>query len=164
MDEPSFETILFSAINKFVDEIDRFESSLLSESDFRCAIYAELVRVMDERGMTEYPILTEYNYGDRRADISLGDKLDFAVELKFGFAFWGASPREALRDGRNQLKYYLKNGAKKAYLVFFNFWPPGERTTASETINIRESGLLGEWKKVSSQQEYIGDLLIATVM
>jgi len=158
-----FETILSDACSKFVEEIDKFESWLISESDFRCAIYAELVKVMDEKRLTNYPILTEYNYGDKKADISLGEDRDVAVELKFGFYRWGPSPRQGIRDGRDQLAYYLKNGAKKAYLVFFDFWPPGERASASEIVDVDEFGLSGEWKEVSTHQGFVGDLLIATI-
>jgi len=61
------------------------------------------------------------------------------------------------------LAYYLKNGAKKAYLVFFDFWPPGERASASEIVDVDEFGLSGEWKEVSTHQGFVGDLLIATI-
>jgi hypothetical protein len=163
MGEVSFETILFEACKKFVEEIEKFEFSLLYETDFRYAIYAELIKIMDEGGMANYPIRTEHKYGDRRADISLGENQEIAVEIKFTAAYFRPQPRSAVREAKEQLKYYLKNGAKKAYVVYFDFKPPGERGTASEIINIEEFGLSGEWKTILTKKGDIGDFLIAAI-
>lgn len=159
----SFETILFNACEKFVEDIDKFEFCLLHESDFRYAIYAELIKIMDEKGMANYPIRTEHKYGDRQADISLGENQEIAVEAKFTTAYWGSS-WSAVREGKEQLKHYLKSGAKKAYLVYFDFGPPGERGGASEMINIEEFGLSGKWKTISTEKGNIGDFLIAKIV
>ena len=162
MGEVSFETILFDACEKFVEEIEKFESCLLYEPDFRHAIYAELIKIMDEKGMANYPIRTEHKYGDRHADISLGENQEIALEIKFTYTYFG-SPFSTLRDAKDQSEYYLKNGAKKAYIVYFDFHPPGERESASEMIKIEDLGLSGEWKTVSTEKGYIGDFLIATI-
>ena len=123
MGEVSLEIILFDACKKFVEEIEKFEFCLLYESDFRHAIYAELIKTMDERGMANYPIRTEHKYGDRQADISLGENQEIAVEIKFTFTYWRPT-RPYFQEAKEQLEYYLKNGAKKAYLVYLDFWSP----------------------------------------
>ena len=72
MDEISLEKILIDACEKFVEEIETFEFCLIYESDLRYGIYAELVKIMDERGMVNYPIRTEHKYGDSEPNFSLG--------------------------------------------------------------------------------------------
>lgn len=162
MGEVNFETILFNSCEKFVEEIEKFEFCLLYEPDFRHVIYAELIKIMDEREMANYPIRTEHKYGDRQADISLGENQEIAVEIKFTFTYWRPT-KSYFQEAKEQLEYYLKNGAKKAYLVYLDFWPPPESISASKMFNIEEFGLSGKWKTISTEKGDIGDFLIATI-
>ena len=161
MDETDVESMLVDACEKFVEEIEKFEFCLIYESDLRYAIYAELVKIMDERGIVNYPIRTEHKYGNSVADFSLGENHEVAVEFKFTHRFFEPSPFSALREGKDQLERYLNNSAKKAYLVYLDV-PPGERDPASMFIHLEDFGLSGEWKKISTKQGYFGDILLAT--
>ena len=159
--EVSFETILLDACDRFLEEIEKFKFYLLYESDFRCAIYAELVKVMDEKGMADYPIKTEHKYRERQADISLGRNQEIAVEMKFTYTYLRPK-RSGFQEAKEQLEYYLMNGAKKAYLVYLDFQPPPESVDTSKVFDIEEFGLSGEWKPISTEEGTIGEFLIAT--
>jgi len=163
MDETNFEKMLFDACERFAKEIEKFKFSLVYESDFRYALYAELVKIMDERGMVNYPLRTEHKYGDNQADFSLGEEHEVAVECKFTYPLWGPSPASALREGKEQLARYLKNGAKKACLVYLDLHS-GEGEPASSFIHLEGFSLSGEWRKISTEEGYFCDLLVAMIV
>jgi len=162
MSNQDIEEVFFEACNSFIKNIDKYNWSLLYESDFRSAIYAELIKVMDEKHFNDYPIWTEYEYGANKADIALGSEKEIAVEIKFAYTDFPIG-RPQIIKAKSQLVNYLKNGAKKAYLVYLEHQNYPDEVPLSKTIDLQKIGLSGEWKEINGE-EIAGDQLpIATI-
>lgn len=117
---------------------------------------------MEQKGIDAYPIRTEYQYGNFKADIAIGDKQEVAVEIKFSYAEWSLSQRSFI-NAKRQLMNYLENGAKSAYLICLDHQVTPDRRPLSKTIDIKEIGLVGEWKEISSKEIAEDQFLIATL-
>lgn len=88
MTEVNLKELLLEACDSFVKNINKYNWSMLYESDFRCAIYAELIKAMDRRGIEDYIIRTEHKYGDLGADVAIGENQEIAIETKFSHTYW----------------------------------------------------------------------------
>jgi len=162
MGDLMLEKLLFDACESFIKNIDRYNWSLIYESDFRCAIYAELIRSMDQKKIDEYLIFTEHKYGDFQADIAIGPNHEIAIEIKFSFTYFSLKYSDFI-NAKEQLLGYLDNGAKKAYLLCLDHQIPPEREPLSKTIDIKEIGLSGEWREINGKQVAGDTFLIATL-
>lgn len=162
MSSLNLEELLLNACESFIKNIDKYNWSLIYESDFRCALYAELIKSMEQGKFDQFPIRTEHKYGDFTADIALGNNQEIAIETKLSFTYWPLKTSN-LVNAKRQLKEYLKNGAKKAYLLYLDHQIPPEREPLSKTIDIREIGLSGEWRVINSKQISGDEFLIATL-
>ncbi|MFX0138903.1 MAG: hypothetical protein ACFFDN_35005, partial [Candidatus Hodarchaeota archaeon] len=148
--------MLFEACDSFVKNIDKYNWALLYESDFRSAIYAELIKCMDEKQISDYRIWTEYKYGDHSADIALGIDKEVAIETKFAYTYFPIRKSDLLQ-AKNQLVNYLENGAKKAYILFLEHQIPPESEPLCNVIDLKELGLTGECKEIDGE-EISGDM------
>lgn len=162
MSNLSIEGLLFEACDSFVKKIDKYNWALLYESDFRSAIYAELIKCMDERQFSDYPIWTEYKYGDYSADIALGHNKEIAIETKFAYTYFPIRKSDLLK-AKNQLVNYLEYGAKKAYLLFLEHQLPPESEPLCDIIDLKELGLTGECKDVDGEEVSGDKFLIANL-
>jgi len=162
MSNSDIEELFFEACDSFIKNIDKYNWALLYESDFRSAIYAELIKVMDEKQFNDYTIWTEYGYGGNKADIALGSEKEIAVEIKFAYTDFPIG-RPQLIKAKNQLMNYLKNGAKKAYLLYLEHQMDPDEVPLSKVIDLQKIGLSGEWKEINGQEVAGDQLLIATI-
>lgn len=162
MSNQDIEKIFFEACDSFIKNIDKYNWSLFYESDFRSAIYAELIKSMDKKQLNNYPICTEYRYGGNRADIALGYGQEIAVEIKFTYTDHPIS-RYKFNKTKNQLIAYIKNGAKKAYLLYLEHQNYPDKLPLSKVIDIQKLGLSGEWKEINGEEIAGDQLLIATI-
>ena len=78
MSNSDIEELFLEACDSFIKNIDKYNWALLYESDFRSAIYAELIKAMDDKQFNNYPICTEHRYGGNIADIALGSEKEIA--------------------------------------------------------------------------------------
>lgn len=152
--------MLLQACENFIEDLKKFYYSMIREEDFRCAIYAEILRVMDKLGLSDYNIRTQNDYGGRLADIALGEKQEVAIELKFSLTYFRPS-RATFVEASQQLKHYLANGAKTAYLLYLHHADPEE--DVSKKFDLSEFDLTGQWKTIP-HNGVIDNLLIATVL
>ena len=137
-------SILLNAGDRFLADLEKFRYSLV-ESDFRCAIYAEIIKEMDDLGMKEYPIRTEYLIGNKKVDIALGENQEVAVELKSGFPFYRVKDAK-IHEVMGNLDYYREKG-KVPYFMYFDYQvSTKDESSAAERFNPKELGLSGEWK------------------
>jgi len=155
MSDIDLKNLLLEACDSFVKNINKYNWSMLYESDFRCAIYAELIKAMDRKGMENYIIRTEHKYGNFTADMAIGDNQEVAVEIKFSYTYWTLRNDDFL-DAKKQLEGYITNGAKDAYLICLDHQIPPEREPISDVIDIGAIGLIGEWKEINAP-EIAGD-------
>ena len=155
------EGLLLNACESFIKNIDKYNWSLFYESDFRCALYAELIKSMEQEKFGQFPIHTEHRYGDFIADIVIGEKEEIAIEIKFAYTYWALRMSDLVKAKR-QLQGYLESGAKKAYLICLDHQIPPEREPVSKTIDIREFGFSGEWRVINGEQVAGDEFLIAT--
>lgn len=159
---PSLEKLLFDACESFVKNISKYNWAMISESDFRCVMYAELVMAMEQKEMTEYPIRTEHKYGGFAADIAIGDNQEVAIELKFSVFDYPLKQRDFAK-ARKQIQGYLENGAKKAYLICLDHQISPEREPLFKAIDIRKIGLSGEWREINGPMIAGDEFLVATL-
>lgn len=158
----NLDELLLNACESFIKNIDKYNWSLLYESDFRSAIYAELIKSMEREKYDEFPIRTEHKYGDFAADIAIGPNQEIAIETKFAFTYWSLRTSDLI-NAKRKLQEYLKNGAKKAYLLCLDHQIAPERKPLSETVDIKEIGLSGEWREIKGKQIAGDEFLIATL-
>jgi hypothetical protein len=156
------EKLLLDACESFVKKIDKYDWALIYESDFRYAIYADLITTMEQMGLTEYPIRTEYKYGNFAADIAMGDNQEIAIELKFSVFDYPLKQSDFVK-ARQQLKGYLENGAQKAYLICLDHQIMPDREPLSRAIAVKEIGLSGDWREINGPLIAGDQLLIATL-
>ena len=162
MNSLNLEELLLNSCDFFIKNIDKYNWSLIYEADLRCAIYAELIKYMNNDKFNEYPIRTEHKYGDFSADIAIGNNHEIAIEIKFSFTYWSLSISDFL-NAKKQLQGYLQNGAKKAYLICLDHQIPPEREPLSKTIDISKIGLSGKWRKINGKEIAGDQFLIATL-
>lgn len=160
MNNLDVEGLLFEACDSFVKNIDKYNWALFYESDFRSAIYTELIKRMDEKLFSYYPIWTEHKYGGHSADIALGYNKEIAIETKFAYTYFPLRKSDLFR-AKNQLVNYLENGAKKAYLLFLEHQLPPESEPLCDMIDLKELGLTGECKDVDGEEVSGDKFLIA---
>jgi len=155
-----YENILRAACDSFISKIDQYNWALLYESDFRCALYTEIINIMEERGLDNFPIRTEHQYGNNDADIALGDNQEIAIELKFSYTYFPLNESDFIK-AKNQILAYLENGAKKAYFICLDHQVPPDNKSLAEKINIEEIGFSGEWREVNGKEVSGDKFLIA---
>ena len=160
MSEANPGELLLEACDTFVKNISKYNWAMMYESDLRCAIYAELIKAMDRRGMKDYTVRTEHKYGDFQADIALGDKQELAIEVKYSFTYWRLRLDDFV-NAKKQLGGYLSNGAKDAYLIVLDHQIPPERKPISDTIDIGAVGLVGEWRAIDAPEIAEDKFLVA---
>lgn len=161
MSSLDLEGLLLNACESFIKNIDKYNRSLIYESDFRCALYAEIIKSMEQEKFDQFPIRTEQKYGDSKADITIGENKEIAIETKFSFAVNSLKTSD-LVNAKRQLQEYLKNGAKKAYLICLDHLIPPYREPLSKTIDVREIGFSGEWRVINGKEVAGDEFLIAT--
>ena len=162
MNNLNVEELLFEACDSFIKNIDKYNWALLYESDFRSAIYAELIKSMDEKQFNNYQIWTEYKYGAYSADIALGPKKEIAIETKFAYTYFPLKKSDLLQ-AKNQLVNYLENGAKKAYLLFLEHQLPPESEPLCDIIDLKELELTGDCREVDGEEVSGDKFLIANL-
>jgi len=155
MNELNLDELLFKACDSFIKNINRYNWSLVYESDFCSAIYAELIKTMDREEMRNYIIRTEHKYGNFTADIAIGDHQEVAIETKFSFTYWALTTSDFVR-AKKQLEGYIANGAKYAYLICLDHQIPPDRKPISDIIDIEAIGLVGDWREINAP-EIAGD-------
>ena len=160
MSNLNIEGLLLKACDSFIKNIDKYNWALLYESDFRSAIYAELIKRMNEKQFSDYPIWTEYKYGNYSADIALGPNKEVAIETKFAYTDFRLRKSDLLQ-AKNQLVNYLENGANKAYLLFLEHQVPPESEPLCDIIDLKELGLTGECREVDGEEISGDKFLIA---
>lgn len=158
----NLEKLLLDACESFIKNIDKYNWAMIFESDFRCAIYAELISTMKQNEMAEYPVRTEHKYGNFSADIALGDNQEIAVELKFSFTDYLLKKTDFVK-AKQQLEGYMKNGAQEAYLICLDHQVDPERGPLCKKIDIKQIGLSGDWREINGPLIAGDRLLIATL-
>jgi len=162
MSSLNLDELLLNACESFIKNIDKYNWSLFYESDFRCAIYAELIKSMERENYDEFPIHTEHKYGNFAADIAIGPNQEIAIETKFAFTYWSLRASDII-NAKKQLQRYLQNGAKKAYLLCLDHQVAPERKPLSQTVDLKEIGLFGEWREINGKEITDDEFLIATL-
>lgn len=171
------EKILLQACQKFVEDLAKLRFSLVTIEDFRCAVHAEILKVMNTLRKHSYYVRTEVWYGIAaytqgalfvpdyaHAHMALGEKKEVAVILKFSnmrVHTWHRPADHDFEDFYKKLKNCLAKGAKAAYILYLRHFDRNE--DVSKKFDLSDFGLSGQWKTVPLQEGLIDNLLVATV-
>jgi hypothetical protein len=162
--------VLLHACEKFVNDLVKFRNFLLTEEDFKCTIYAEILQAFHTLREMNYCIQTEAWYPgigphpwhepeQAHAHIALGERKEVAVVLKFSKQ-WIRPGDYDFRYACEKLKNCLNKGAKVAYFVYLHHL---DKEDISKKFKISDFGLSGQWKTVPFEDGVIDNFLVATV-
>lgn len=162
--------VLFHACENFAKTLPKFRKVLLTEEDFKCAIYAEILKAFDALGKMDYCVQTDvwypgigphpwYEPEQVHAHIALGERKEVAVVLSLSRQ-WIRPGDYVFENACEKLKNCLSKGARAAYFVYLHHL---DKDDISKKFSISDFGLSGQWKTVLLEDGIIDNFLVATV-